>query len=353
MDDLLKKLNTLVSAQVNDLASKLPGFERKPDVSRQVSDLRERVNTAMAHEEQLRNTVLSLRDEIAIVDGRVNEALQNGQEPIARGLLDQMQRLEKRLAFAEADLRQHQASAADLIGRVSALEAAVQTTQEKANPPTQTQAATSRPAQRTTGAPSGAGSIGAMMDAALNSHDAPAPQQADSNAPKAKEKVKEKRTDKPTPEKPSGQAQNIKPADAPVDGAIPKPWTPIAGTAENGGQSAAAAPEQQKSPEKPAVDEQPAEKSYTAKDLARDAREGAEKQLERTNEGFESVGGLLRDIQSRTKSRMESLDKMLREGGLLDPDETTPPTKSGAASPDKSTKSSDLEERLKRLSKPD
>ena len=63
MDDLLKKLNTLVSAQVNDLTSTLPGFDRKPDVSRQAADLRQRVDTAMAHEEQLRSTVLTLRDE--------------------------------------------------------------------------------------------------------------------------------------------------------------------------------------------------------------------------------------------------------------------------------------------------
>ena len=60
-----KKLNTLVSAQVNDLTSKLPSLGGKGDVNRQVTDLRERVNTAMAHEESLRTTVLTLRDEIA------------------------------------------------------------------------------------------------------------------------------------------------------------------------------------------------------------------------------------------------------------------------------------------------
>lgn len=351
MDDLLKKLNTLVSAQVNELAAKIPGLGGKPDVNRQITDLRERVNTAMAHEEELRNTVLTLRDEIANLDSQVNNALQNGQEPIARSLLDQMQRLEKRLAFAEADLRQHQSSAADLIGRVSALEAAVQ---NAANPPAaKTQAPTAPPAQRTatSTAPKGAGSIGAMMDAALGTEkpsDAITPAKPAAEAPKLNEKPIE-----PTPqaEKPTGQAQN-RPTDSekPAEGAVPKPWIPATETVASGGETAPAPQQQPLKPQDEAEDI--AEKPYTAKDLARDARDEAEKQLERTNQGVESVGGMLRDIQARTKSRIESLDKMLRDGGLLDPFDEAPPAKkpSGDAP---SKKEKDLEDRLKRLSKPD
>jgi len=346
MDDLLKKLNTLVSSQVNDLAAKLPGFDRKPDVSRQAADLRQRVNTAMAHEEQLRSTVLTLRDEIANLDSQVNASLQNGQEPIARALLDQMQRLEKRLAFAEADLRQHQASAADLIVRVSALEAAIQNTQGAGNAAVQTQTSVASPISRSTGAPSGAGSIGALMDAALN-NDAQTPPKTASDSQKSNEKPLEK---------PVGQAQESKPAQTPAKGAVPKPWTTVPGTAESGGKPkrSQATPQKQKPAQAdPAAPKEEAEKPYTAKDQARDAREGAEKKLQHTNEGFESVGGLLRDIQARTKSRMDSLDKMLSEGGLLDADDS-PPAKPGSGTPaDKPSKGSDLEDRLKRLSKPD
>ncbi len=351
MDDLLKKLNTLVSAQVNDLASKLPGLDRKPDVSRQVADLRQRVDAAMAHEDQLRTTVLTLRDEITNLDGQVNLALQNGQEPIARSLLDQMQRLEKRLAFAEADLRQHQTAAADLIGRVSALEAAVQNASGKVAP-VQPKTSSAPPIQRTaTGAPSGAGSIGAMMDAALNNDAQTPPKAAPADAPKSNEKPLETPA---APKKQVGQAQDSKPAETPSEGAIPKPWVAVPATAESGGTpTPSQAPQQQKPTQTESVAADEAEKPYTAKDKARDARAGAEKQLERTNEGFESVGGLLRDIQSRTKSRMESLDKMLREGGLLDADDVTPAKPSSGTPADKPGKGSDLEDRLKRLSKPD
>lgn len=125
MYDLLKKLNTLVSAQVNDLTSRLPHLERKPDLDRQVVELRERVAAALEHEDKLRAQVAQLQQEIAGLDARVDAAIQAGQEGTARALLEEIQRLQKRLAMAEADLRQHQNSAADLIGRVNALESAV------------------------------------------------------------------------------------------------------------------------------------------------------------------------------------------------------------------------------------
>ena len=64
MYDLLKKLNTLVSAQVNDiasdLASRLPNIERKPDLDRQVAELRQRVAAALEHEDRLRAQVNAL-----------------------------------------------------------------------------------------------------------------------------------------------------------------------------------------------------------------------------------------------------------------------------------------------------
>lgn len=310
MDDLLKKLNTLVAAQVNDLTAKLPSLGGKPDVSRQIADLRERVNTAMAREEELRNTVLTLRDEIAKLDSQVNQAVQNGQEPIARALLEQMQRLEKRLGFAEADLRQHQAAAADLIGRVSAVEALVQNQK-----PTTTEAAPQNPQAQPATAKGDTGSIGSLMDAALGQTTPPeqaksTPTPSKSTAPKAKNKPSKPKRDEAAPQ--------------PVESATPKTEA-----------------------EQP-VQEEVVEKPYTAKDLARDAREEAEEQLQRTNQGVESVGGMLRDLQARTKSRMDSLDKMLREGGLLDD-----PSDAAKSAADKAKADKDLEDRLSRLRKPD
>ena len=81
MYDLLKKLNTLVSAQVNDLASdlasRLPNIERKPDLDRQVAELRQRVAAALEHEDRLRAQVNALQQEIAGLDAR--SVPRNGQ----------------------------------------------------------------------------------------------------------------------------------------------------------------------------------------------------------------------------------------------------------------------------------
>jgi hypothetical protein len=264
MDDLLRKLNTLVSAQVNDLAAKLPSLDRKPGLSRQVADLRQRVGDAMAHEERLRADIAALQREIAALDEQVNTALQSGQEPVARALLEQMQRLERRVSFAEADLRQHQTAAIDLMQRVGELEAVVLSRDE---------AAPSAPTQQV------------------------APTQPTQAAPI-------------TPQ----------PAAQPAEAPRPKAGDP----------------------------------DYTAKDLARDAREQADQQMQRTSANMEQTGGLLRDIQARAKSRMAELDRLLREGGLLDPapnapaqPPATPPASGKGGAPE------DIDARIQRLVKPD
>ncbi|GIK28535.1 MAG: PspA/IM30 family protein [Chloroflexi bacterium] len=294
MYDLLKKLNTLVSAQVNDLTTRLPHLERKPDLDRQVVELRERVAAALEHEDKLRAQVAQLQQEIAGLDARVDAAIQAGQEGAARALLEEIQRLQKRLAMAEADLRQHQNAAADLIVRVNALESAVgdlKASQPSA-PPTQDTAP---------------GSITQFMP----------PAEGEVRADTAKH------TPQPAAQKPSAPA---KPAPA-------------------------AAPE--------AEERKPWDKPKTAKQAAEWAREDAEEQLERTTGGVEHVGGLLRDIQSRVTQRMNDLDRMLAEGGLIGED--APPAPAGKPTPSSGKPTGkpsdkpddDLSGRVSRLAKPD
>ncbi len=271
MDDLLKKLNTLVSAQLNDLASKIPIPSSKSDLTRQATDLRERVNAAMAHEEQLRANINALREEIAALSARVDAALQDGQDSTARALLEQMQRLEKRLGFAEADLRQHHHHVTQLMEQVSAFENIVQRAQPPRTPP-----------------------IHAVPDAIPAQADAAPADDAIQAAPQA-----------------NADAAQAAPA------AAPKPK-----------------PKAKRDPSAP----------YTAKDLAQDARQEAEQQLERTESGMQNTGGLLRDIQARAKARMDELDRILRDGGLIDDPESAAARKAAE---------DDIEARLKRLSKPD
>lgn len=125
MNDLLKKLNTLVSATVHEVAPSLPRLERTPDLDRQVRELRERINAALEHEDKLQGAARDLRDEVARLDSLVDAAVAQGREADARYLLEQMKRAEQRLSFAEADLRAHQRAAEELIRNVNNLEAAV------------------------------------------------------------------------------------------------------------------------------------------------------------------------------------------------------------------------------------
>lgn len=125
MNDLLKKLNTLVRASLNDITPSLPRFEREPNLDRQVADLRQRINEALEHEDDLQAQVNSLHQEVLRLDAAADQAVQQGRESEARQILEQLKRAEQRLAFAESDLRTHRRAVEELIGRVNLLEAAV------------------------------------------------------------------------------------------------------------------------------------------------------------------------------------------------------------------------------------
>jgi phage shock protein A len=125
MNDLFKKLSTLARASLPDVSPSLPRRDRPPDLDRQVKELRQRINAALDHEDQLQATVRTLRDEIERLDAQADVAIQNGQDAAARHILEQMKRTEQRLAMAEADLQAHQREAHELIRRVNELDATI------------------------------------------------------------------------------------------------------------------------------------------------------------------------------------------------------------------------------------
>lgn len=333
MYDLLKKLNTLVSAQVNDiasdLASRLPNIERKPDLDRQVAELRQRVAAALEHEDRLRAQVNALQQEIAGLDGRIDAAIQAGHETSARALLEEVQRLQKRLGLAEADLRQHQTAAADLIIRVNELESAVGDlkSDRKAAPAEAPRVATAR------------GSVTDYMPpVAGEAPEAPSQSESKPAAPPA-----------PTPE--------VSTPAAPVKDRPMETGTPVAPSAPSVEPEAPAAPAPapEKKPES-SQPEQPERKPWdpprTAKEAAEMARDDFKQKSERATTGVEQVGGLLRDIQARVTQRVNDLDRMLQEGGLMDEDGTSTPQKPSVNKP-KTNPDDDLTDRLSRLSKPE
>ncbi len=134
MNDLFKKLNVLVKAGVNDLLGNAPATDRprrlKPeqlgkDIDREIAALRQRINEALAYEDELQAKVQSVSSEVARWDQQADEAVVAGNDASARHAIDQMQSAQKRLAMAESDLHEHRVVTQELISRVNMLEAAV------------------------------------------------------------------------------------------------------------------------------------------------------------------------------------------------------------------------------------
>ena len=156
MSDLFKKLNVLVRSSINEvLGADLPLAELRrrltperlgPHIDREVAALRQRINDALAYETELQSKVTALQDEVARWDRQADAAILAGNDAVARHAVVQMQRAQQRLAMAQADLRDHQQVAAELIDRVNMLEAAVaDARQAQAQQPVEVEAPASEP----------------------------------------------------------------------------------------------------------------------------------------------------------------------------------------------------------------
>jgi hypothetical protein len=147
-----------------------------------------------------------------------------------------------------------------------------------------------------------------------------------------------------------------KPADRPA--AAPEksaPAEPVEDRPMETGTPAAPAPAPEAKPEAEQP-EQPERKPWdpprTAKEAAEMARDDFKQKSDRATTGVEQVGGLLRDIQARVTQRVNDLDRMLQEGGLMDEDVASPPQKP-PVNKSKTNPDDDLSDRLSRLSKPE
>ncbi len=135
MNDLLKKLNVLVKASINDVLGEvrsgelprkaLSSFQLGGDIDREVTMLRGRINEALAYEDELQARVAALQTEVEDWDTKADAAVANGNDADGRYNIDQMHRAQQRTTIAEADLRDHQQVTQELISRVNMLESAV------------------------------------------------------------------------------------------------------------------------------------------------------------------------------------------------------------------------------------
>lgn len=130
MNDFFRKLNVLVKSSLNELLDTERGVRRariSPEaLGGDVKLLRQRVDDALKYEGELAARVDSLEAEVERVDLMADEAMAQGQDDVARRHVEELQRLQNRLAMAESDLREHRLVTQELIARVNQLEAVIE-----------------------------------------------------------------------------------------------------------------------------------------------------------------------------------------------------------------------------------
>jgi phage shock protein A len=132
------KLNTLVQAHINDVVRPMgdddSGKARKKALSRKeirgglekdVTELRKRINEALAYQDDLQAKADALYEEISEWDAKADAAVEEGREGDARFAIRRMQQAQRELDMTEASLREHQLLTQDLISQVNRLEGVV------------------------------------------------------------------------------------------------------------------------------------------------------------------------------------------------------------------------------------
>jgi hypothetical protein len=350
MNDLLNKLNTLARARLNDALTNLPSlprFERSPDLQRQVNDLRQRINAALDHEDELEGQVNTLREEIARLDAEADAAVAQGRDAEARYILEQLKRTEQRLSFAESDLKMHQRDAAELILKVNQLEAAVADHQAATSGMGDTTASTSdlKTISSTAASQSAASRLSAPTPPASGTApDATSPQAANtvnpnttSSKPVETPHVQPTRTQIPVES--DSPVTSAVPVSSPPDPAASEPQNPAldtsieannddlpevtaSDTTLNTANTTSAAPQPAVTSantsaagnESTSTDEEAAaeeDQPETAKSYAKRAREAAQQQADKTSTSVSQISDLIRDAQERTRARIQSLTDIL------------------------------------------
>ncbi|MEO1444067.1 MAG: hypothetical protein AAFV33_26960, partial [Chloroflexota bacterium] len=152
MNDLLKKLNVLVKAGVNDVLDDVQKAAATPgkfiprsrlgkEIDHEVEYLRKQINKALDFEDQLNKKIADAEADIANLDRQADEAVGNNDDSRARYMVERLHRAQQRKTMLEADLREHRIATQELITRVNELDATIsearhrEQQQEQAAPP--------------------------------------------------------------------------------------------------------------------------------------------------------------------------------------------------------------------------
>ncbi len=142
MDDLIRKLNVLVKATLNDALTgdsrrnKLvtPGGDKPSAVqegNQQIKQLRQRITETLAFEDELQQQIQLLQAQITDWDKQADAAVKDGDDAKAHYAVEQMQRVQQQLTMVQSDLTAHERVTQELIFHVNTLEAAVDAATQK------------------------------------------------------------------------------------------------------------------------------------------------------------------------------------------------------------------------------
>lgn len=154
MDDLLKKLNVLVNATINEMlnsgrdadstGSRNSTSLTDAQADKQIATLRLRIDETLEFEDGIRARISALQAEVDQWNRTADDALSSGDEAAARSAIEQMNRVQRSLTLAQSDLREHQLVTEELILHVNTLEAALEAerrTQDESSSPASISAA--------------------------------------------------------------------------------------------------------------------------------------------------------------------------------------------------------------------
>lgn len=139
------KLNTLVKSQINDIVSPIDEREsraRRNALSRMdirrglqqdVSVLRQRIDDALAYQDELQAKTDKLYAEVADWDAKADQAVNEGRELDARKHISRMQQAQRELEMTEAALTEHRYITQDLINQVNTLDEVVAEAEQRGN----------------------------------------------------------------------------------------------------------------------------------------------------------------------------------------------------------------------------
>lgn len=151
MDSIFDKISTLVNAQLNDFLGRNPQSplarirldteEAENNPRRTVKSLRERLDEAMAYEDEIQAKIDKLTQEAVQLDEQIDAMIKANDEFGARRVQGQLNMKQQQLSIAQSELRDHRTLSQHLMQEMTTLEMVLdnqqrqQSQQSPPNPP--------------------------------------------------------------------------------------------------------------------------------------------------------------------------------------------------------------------------